>query len=94
MQKRHIDRASYFKELFTTSKDYFIPYILQKHSIKQNANVLEIGCGEGGNLLPFSLMGCYTVGVDIATGRALMKQKDSLMKLEQKAHSLQAIFSR
>lgn len=69
MQERHSNRTIYFKELSTTSKDYFIPYILQKHSIKQNTNVLEIGCGEGGNLLPFSLMGCYTVGVDIATGR-------------------------
>lgn len=31
--------------------------------------VLEIGCGEGGNLLPFALSGCKVVGVDIARTR-------------------------
>jgi len=29
-------------------------------------NILEVGCGNGGNLLPFAEMGCCTVGVDIA----------------------------
>lgn len=69
MQKRHSDRATYFKELSITSKEYFIPYILRRHTVGENTSVLEIGCGEGGNLLPFSLMGCHTVGVDIAAGR-------------------------
>ena len=69
MQKRHSDRATYFKELSITSKEYFIPYILQWHTVEHDTNILEIGCGEGGNLLPFSLMGCRTVGVDMAMGR-------------------------
>lgn len=69
MQKRHIDRATYFKELSITSREYFIPYILKWHTVEQNISVLEIGCGEGGNLLPFSLMGCHTVGVDMAIER-------------------------
>lgn len=69
MQKRHKDRAIYFKELSITSKEYFIPYIQHWHAIKTGMNVLEIGCGDGGNLLPFSQMGCHTVGVDKATYR-------------------------
>lgn len=69
MQKRHSDRATYFKELSVTSKEYFIPYILQWQTIGQHTSVLEIGCGEGGNLLPFSFMGCHTVGIDIAARR-------------------------
>ena len=32
-------------------------------------NILEIGCGDGGNLLPFSEMGCNTTGIDIAESR-------------------------
>ena len=32
-------------------------------------NILEIGCGEGGNLLPFAEMGCHVTGVDIAACR-------------------------
>lgn len=66
MQKRQLDRAMYFKELATTSKKYYIPYIQTYKTIKAGMNVLEIGCGDGGNLLPFSKMGCCTTGVDIA----------------------------
>lgn len=32
-------------------------------------NVLEIGCGDGGNLLPFSQMGCHVTGCDMAECR-------------------------
>lgn len=69
MQERHKNRNIYFKELSITSKDYFIPYIRQWHPIEAGTNVLEIGCGDGGNLLPFSEMGCHTIGVDIAASR-------------------------
>lgn len=69
MQERHQNRLVYFKELSITSKNYFIPYIQNWYSVEAGKNVLEIGCGEGGNLLPFSEMGCNTVGVDIAVSR-------------------------
>lgn len=69
MQERHKNRAVYFKELAITSKNYFIPYIQQWHPVEAGTNVLEIGCGDGGNLLPFSEMGCNTTGVDIAASR-------------------------
>lgn len=69
MQERHKNRSMYFKELAITSKGYFIPYIQSWCTIEASTNVLEIGCGDGGNLLPFSEMGCNTVGVDIAQSR-------------------------
>lgn len=69
MQERHKNRAIYFKELSITSKNYFIPYIQYSHTVEAGMNILEIGCGDGGNLLPFSEMGCNTIGVDIATSR-------------------------
>lgn len=69
MQTRHQNRFLYFNELATTSKNYFIPYIQQKFPIKPGINVLEIGCGDGGNLLPFSQMGCRTTGIDISINR-------------------------
>ena len=53
MQKRHTDRESYFDEQSQTSKNYYIPYI--KEVIGHIPDkVLEVGCGEGGNLLPFA----------------------------------------
>lgn len=69
MQERHKNRAIYFEELSITSKNYFIPYIQHWYPVKAGTNVLEIGCGDGGNLLPFSEMGCNTVGVDITISR-------------------------
>ena len=49
MQKRHTDRESYFDEQSQTSKNYYIPYI--KEVIGHIPDkVLEVGCGEGGNL--------------------------------------------
>lgn len=71
MQKRHLDRKQYFIELATTSKEFFIPYILRHYRLKgdKTTRILEIGCGDGGNLLPFSLMGCHTIGIDISVKR-------------------------
>lgn len=69
MQERHRNRSQYFKELSITSKKYFIPYIQQWQTLNADMNVLEIGCGDGGNLLPFSEMGCNTIGVDMAESR-------------------------
>ncbi len=69
MQERHTNRAVYFKELSITSKNYFIPYIQCWHPVQVGTDVLEIGCGDGGNLLPFSEMGCRVVGVDMAACR-------------------------
>lgn len=66
MQKRHKDRDAYFRELARTSEEYFVPYIEPWHTLGVGTRVLEIGCGEGGNLLPFARMGCRTLGVDRA----------------------------
>ena len=69
MQERHRNRELYFKELSITSKKYFVPYISHYKKIETGINVLEIGCGDGGNLLPFFEMGCNTVGVDMSESR-------------------------
>ena len=79
MQERHNNRKRYFRELAQTSRNYFIPYIGQfvagkaakgdRKPLDSGPRVLEIGCGDGGNLLPFARMGYYTLGVDIAEGR-------------------------
>lgn len=66
MQPRQLNRRQYFNELATTSEKYFIPYIQKYMAINQGTNVLEIGCGDGGNLLPLARMGCHVVGVDMA----------------------------
>ena len=66
MQQRHIDRYSYFNELAITSRDFYIDYLEKFVAIKRGLNILEIGCGEGGNLLPFAEKECNVTGIDCA----------------------------
>ncbi|MCU7695537.1 class I SAM-dependent methyltransferase [Haoranjiania flava] len=68
MQKRHNDNNLYFKELANTCKEYFIPYI-EKFTGINKKNVLEIGCGMGGNLYPFYERNCTVTGIDIDSTR-------------------------
>lgn len=83
MQQRHFDRNQYFNELAKTSERYFIPYIMQYHDITDDTSVLEIGCGEGGNLLPFAKLGCKVVGIDISRNRI---KEAKLMFAQEKVH--------
>ena len=66
MQNRHIDRQKYFDEQSYTTQKYVIPFIDQFKPISSEIRVLEIGCGEGGNLKPFLDLGCLCVGIDLS----------------------------
>jgi SAM-dependent methyltransferase len=67
MQKRHLDPLQYINEqIFTTGK-YIVPFIQLEKKIDESLQVLEIGCGEAGNLKPFLDMGCKCTGVDFST---------------------------
>ncbi|MDO4164660.1 MAG: methyltransferase domain-containing protein [Bacteroides sp.] len=69
MQKRHTDRRQYFEEQAYTCRKYYLPYIRQWMIDCIPLRILEVGCGEGGNLLPFAELGCEVVGVDMAASR-------------------------
>lgn len=65
MQKRHSDRQLYFREQTYTTQKYVIPFIEKHHPVTADMTVLEIGCGEGGNIKPFLDLGCKVTGIDI-----------------------------
>ena len=69
MQERQHNRELYFKELALTSRTYYLPYIARFKRMERGMNVLEVGCGEGGNLLPFAETGCNVTGVDLSENR-------------------------
>jgi SAM-dependent methyltransferase len=69
MQKRHSDRKIYFEEQVYTTGRYVIPFIDELMAVKSGLRVLEVGCGEGGNLVPFLEKGCRVTGVDISAGK-------------------------
>ena len=62
MQDRHTNLKRYFEEQAITTGKFVIPYIQQVKEITPNTRVLEIGCGTGGNLLPFVYMGLGVTG--------------------------------
>lgn len=69
MQKRHADRQLYFNEQSITTQKYVIPFIEKHKPITADSNILEIGCGEGGNIKPFLDLGCKVTGIDINGGQ-------------------------
>ena len=75
MQERHQDRQLYFTEQGKTTERYVIPYIAEVLPVVAGLRVLEIGCGEGGNLTPFVERGCAVTGVDINAGQIANARK-------------------
>ncbi len=69
MQDRHTDRERYFKELASTSGAYYMDYVRTQKDFGYGSRILEIGCGEGGNLLPFARAGCDVTGLDLSENR-------------------------
>lgn len=75
MQERQNNRQQYFNELALTSEKYFVPYIQQFKKLTPGIRILEIGCGDGGNLVPFAKLGCNVLGVDLAASRIKVAQQ-------------------
>jgi SAM-dependent methyltransferase len=70
MHERHSDRVLYFREQAQTTSKHVFPFIEDIIKPGPGVSVLEIGCGEGGNLLPFIEAGCYrVVGIDLSENK-------------------------
>ncbi len=75
MQERHHNRKQYFNELANTAREYYLDYLRPYLPLTPFTRVLEIGCGDGGNLLPFAEAGCSVTGVDLSSGRIADAQR-------------------
>ena len=75
MQKRHRNKEQYFNEQAATTQKHVIPYLREVMAITEHTSVLEIGCGEAGNLKPFLDIGCHCTGNDISCSRIELGKK-------------------
>ncbi len=67
--KHHIDYKIRYNQQVDNSASYVLPFIEKTMPLGKGKNVLEVGTGEGGVLLPFMDKGCFCVGVDLAPER-------------------------
>jgi SAM-dependent methyltransferase len=63
--KQHLDEKIRFEQQVDNSRSYVLPFIEQTMPLHGGTRVLEVGCGEGGVLIPFAERGCICVGVDL-----------------------------
>lgn len=75
MHDRHTNRERYFNEQVYTTKEYVIPFVAPVLPINTETTVLEIGCGEAGNLKPFLDLGCTCVGIDLSESKIELGKK-------------------
>lgn len=64
--KQHKDEKIRYQQQVDNSRFYVLPFIEETNQVGPGVNVLEIGTGEGGVLLPFAEKGCFCVGVDLS----------------------------
>ncbi len=75
MQERHLNRDVYFNEQAYTTRQHVMPFIESIKPFKEDLEVLEIGCGEGGNMLPFLDKGYHVTGIDLSSNKIKNAEK-------------------
>ena len=71
----HKSYNTYFKYQAESTKEYILPTVLEEIELNSSSKIMEIGCGEGGNLLPFLEKGCQCIGIDLNTTKLEVGRK-------------------
>lgn len=64
----HSNRDLYFQLQYSNTKNNILPFIEKRKKIEKGMKVLEIGCRDGGVLMPFLELDCHITGFDLDTG--------------------------
>lgn len=67
---QHKDEKIRFQQQVENASEYVIPFIEQTIAISSEINVLDIGCGDGGVMLPFLEKGCHVTGIELDQSKA------------------------
>lgn len=72
---QHTDHALRYRQQEENSQAYVLPFIKEALPVTADMRVMEIGCGEGGVLVPFLRLGCQCVGVDLVAARIALAEE-------------------
>jgi 2-polyprenyl-3-methyl-5-hydroxy-6-metoxy-1,4-benzoquinol methylase len=85
----HKDRDKYFNLQKQNTEKYIIPFIERFKKINSDHHVLEVGCRDGGVLLPFLEKGCHITGVELNESMLVQAIERYATEIEnKKAHFL------
>jgi SAM-dependent methyltransferase len=65
----HRDEKLRFEQQVLNTAQYVLPFLQPNFQPGPQQRILEIGCGEGGVLMPFLQRGCQAVGVELVSYR-------------------------
>lgn len=65
MLQHHTNDQFRYDQQVDNARQYVLPFVEKTKEIKAGIQVLEIGCGEGGVLLPFAEKGAFCLGVEL-----------------------------
>jgi SAM-dependent methyltransferase len=72
---QHKDDAVRYQQQVDNGRQYLLPFIQQHYKVTASTRVLDIGCGEGGVLIPFLEMGCVCTGIELYEPRAILARQ-------------------
>jgi 2-polyprenyl-3-methyl-5-hydroxy-6-metoxy-1,4-benzoquinol methylase len=67
---QHKDEQIRFQQQVDNAREYVLPFIEKELKITADTAVLDIGCGDGGVLLPFLQRGCSCTGIELDRQKA------------------------
>ncbi len=62
---QHRDEKIRFQQQADNARAYVLPFIEESFKIDDSCAIMDIGCGDGGVLLPFLEKGCKATGVEL-----------------------------
>lgn len=72
---QHRDEQVRFQQQVENAREYLIPFIEQALPITSMVKVLDIGCGDGGVLLPFLERGCVCTGIELDSLKSVFAER-------------------
>lgn len=62
---QHTDYRIRYQQQLENARDHILPFVEKHLAVNPELRIMDIGCGEGGVLIPFLEKGCSAVGVEL-----------------------------